>query len=111
MSLSATPLPAMTLEIRMASVHIDMDSGAFIEASFKALDAIAHEDGSIGLSAAGTLRGSDPTRRWSVAGVTAPFSISDYLQARQGPGYRLGDHIGRQRWWQACSTASGCEPG
>jgi hypothetical protein len=73
---SGRSLPAMSLEIRMASVRIDMDSGAFVEASLKALDAIVHEDGSIGVSAAGTVRGSDPTRRWSIASATVPFSIS-----------------------------------
>jgi len=74
---SAVALPAgLALELRMARVRIAMDSGATFEVAVKALDAITHEDGSIGLSAAGTARGSEPTRRRAVAGVAMPFSMS-----------------------------------
>lgn len=81
---SMVALPAgLTLELRMARVRLVLDSGAGVEVAVKALDAIAQEDGSIGLSAAGTARGSDPARRWAVAGAVVPFSISTTFRADQ----------------------------
>ena len=71
-----TRLPSMSLELRNARVHIDLDAGATVDLAVKALDALVHPDGSIGISAAGTARAADPSRRLAVQNLTMPFSIS-----------------------------------
>jgi len=73
-------LPAgLTIELRRADLRLSLDGGAVAEASIRAADVVIGEGGLLSASAAGTLSGADPLRRFGAGTAELPFSCTAAL--------------------------------
>jgi len=70
------PPVGLVVELRMARVRLEIDRDLSVDAVFKAADLVVLEDGTLGVSAAGTASGSDRIARWGLSRLEAPFSGS-----------------------------------
>lgn len=73
-------LPAgLTIELRRADLRLVFAGGAVAEASIRAADVVIGEGGLLSASAAGTLAGTDPLRRFGAGTAELPFSCTAAL--------------------------------
>ena len=69
----------LAIELRRANIRLAFDGGAIAEASIRAADVVMGDGGRVSASAAGTLVGADPIKRFVAGGAELPFSITASL--------------------------------